>query len=90
MGNFCPAQIGFLEQACQALGIDPDARPVYKIVIEIAVDDAVKVHIQEFLDRSAGDALAKLLAKRRETEPTEMTFTDQPITVDALGKVRRG
>ena len=76
----------FASDVCRALGIDPEQRCVKKIVIEIGVDECVKVHIQEYLDQGQCKAIVDLLpaAKRDMVEIT----TDRPVVVDDFGKVR--
>ncbi len=85
---FNPANnIVFMERVCRALGIDPVAQPVCKIVIEISVEDVVRIHVQQVLDHNQAEDLAELLSEAKDN--LEVITTARPVIVDALGNVRR-
>jgi len=58
----------FLRKLCEALGIDPFAEPISKVVIECDADDAVKVYIKRLLPTAHGDDVLKWMKEVRDVQ----------------------
>ena len=50
-----------LRKFCQAVGIDPDAMMVDKLVIEVSVDSAVRVYVRTLMPAESAESVTDLL-----------------------------
>ena len=50
-----------MKKVCDALGIDWRKRAISRIVLDIAVDNVVRVYVQEFVHADAIDGIANAL-----------------------------
>lgn len=66
---------GFLDQLCRALGIDPRAQAVRRIVLDVPVDGPVVAYVQQFV----ADIQAALVVNELAALPE----TDRPVVVEA-------
>jgi hypothetical protein len=78
----------YLDRLCRAIGIDPKATPVKRIVIDANVNNAVMVYVQMYLDEQPGrEAVPDVLADAVRSEAVTIQQVKR-IDVDDTGNVQ--
>ncbi len=73
----------FLPKLCEALKI---TGPVRRVIIDAAIDEAVTVYVQRYLDDAEGEPLVAALSSLDESYMVEC----RELTVDEKGNVKAG